>query len=314
MEFGLNILLIIFIAIILDVIFGEIPSKLHPVVWMGKLIDLLSSYLIQYKTKISGVILTFVVSFTFTLATYVLISLLVANNTFYILVSAIILSTTFAIRALIKSAANIKKDLSCDINIARKNMSYLVSRDTTTLSEEDIVSATIETLTENITDSVIGPLFYALIFTVPGAIFYRVINTLDAMVGYKKPETMEIGWFPAKIDDILNYLPARITGIIIVLASFILGMNWRNSYKIMRRDARNPESPNSGFPMAAAAGALGIRLEKIGHYQIGDNNEKLGTEKISKAILLTITSIILFLIFEFSIYIIFLVLLGILII
>jgi adenosylcobinamide-phosphate synthase len=131
---------------------------------------------------------------------------------------------------------------------------------------------------------------------------YRVVNTLDAMVGYKKVETIKIGWFPAKLDDILNYLPARITGIIIVIVALLLRMDWRNSYKVMIRDARKPDSPNSGYSMAAAAGALGIKLKKIGYYEIGDDLNPLTKDKISDAILLTKVTIILFLVFASLIY------------
>lgn len=301
MDFQLTILLIILIALIIDVLFGEFPAKIHPVVWIGKLIDILKRYLINYRSKASGIILTLVVVIIFTLATYVLISLSVINNVLYIFISSIILTTTFAIKVLINSAAGIRNDLEGNIDTARKNMSYLVSRNTQDLSIEEIVSATVETLTENITDSVIAPLFYAFIFGVPGAVVYRVINTLDAMVGYKKPETIKIGWFPAKLDDILNYLPARITGLFVVFAALLLRMDWRNSYKIMIRDARKPDSPNSGYSMAAAAGALGIKLKKIGYYEIGDALSPLTKDKISDAILLTKVTIILFLIVAFSI-------------
>jgi adenosylcobinamide-phosphate synthase len=303
MDFQSSILLIILIALIIDLLFGELPARIHPVVWMGKLIDILKSHLINYRSKISGIILTLVLLIFFTLATYVLISLLVKNIILYILVSSIILTSTFAIKMLISSANGIKNDLKRDISTARKSMSYLVSRDTTNLSSEEIVSATVETLTENITDSVTAPLFYAFIFGVPGAVAYRVVNTLDAMVGYKKPETIEIGWFPAKLDDVLNYLPARITGMLVVIAAVILKMDWRNSFKVMMRDARKPESPNSGYSMAAAAGALGIKLKKVGYYEIGDNLNPLKTDKISDAILLTKVTIILFLIFAFMIYV-----------
>ena len=303
MDYQTSILpiIIIIIAIIIDFLFGEFPTQIHPVVWMGKLIALLKSFIINYRSKISGMILTMLTVFIFTLATYVLLYFSTINYIIYIFLSSIILTTTFAIKVLLSSAEGIRNDLNNDVNTARKNMSYLVSRDTTKLSSEEIISATVETLTENITDSVIAPLFYAFIFGVLGAVFYRVINTLDAMVGYKKPETIEIGWFPAKLDDILNYLPARITGMLVVIASVILKMDWRNSYKIIVRDARKPESPNSGYSMAAAAGALGIKLKKVGYYDIGDNINRLTTDKISDAILLTKVTIVLFLLFAFLI-------------
>lgn len=298
----MDILIIIILAIIIDVIFGELPAKIHPVVWMGKLIDIFKAFLINYRSKISGIILTVVILAIFTLATYVIIQLSLLNYILYILVSSILLSITFAIKVLISSAENIKNDLNNDLGKARKSMSYLVSRNTSKLSESEIVSATIETLTENITDSVIAPLFYAFIFGVPGAVAYRVINTLDAMVGYKTPENIKIGWFPAKLDDIANYIPARITGILVVFAAAILRLNWKNAYKIMMRDARKPDSPNSGYSMAAAAGALGIKLQKIDYYEIGDDLNPLTPYMIMEAILLSKVTILLFILIAFIIF------------
>ena len=290
----MDLLLIIIIAIVIDVILGEPPAKIHPVVWMGKVIDFFKGYLIDYRSKISGIILTFLVVMIFTLATYVLLHLSVFNYILYILISSVILSTTFAIKVLLTSAGSMKNDIDHNIEKARKSMSYLVSRNTKELNEEDLTSATIETLTENITDSIIAPLFYAFIFGVLGAVVYRVINTLDAMVGYKTPEKIKIGWFPAKLDDVLNFIPARITGILVVIAAAFLRLNWRNAYKIMRRDARKPDSPNSGYSMAAAAGALGIKLEKIGYYKIGDELSPLTTDKITEAVLLSKITVLLF--------------------
>ena len=287
-------LFIIIIAVVIDVIFGEPPVKIHPVVWMGKLIDFFKGHLISYRSKISGIILTSLVVMIFTLATYVLLHLSAFNYILYILISSIILSTTFAIKVLLTSAINMKNDIDSNIEKARKSMSYLVSRNTMELSEEDLISATIETLTENITDSIIAPLFYAFIFGVIGAVIYRVVNTLDAMVGYKTPEKIKIGWFPAKLDDILNFIPARITGILVVIAAAFLRLNWKNAYNIMRRDARKPDSPNSGYSMAAAAGALDIKLEKIGYYEIGDELSPLTTDKITEAVLLSKITVLLF--------------------
>ena len=287
-------LFIVIIAIVIDVIFGEPPAKIHPVVWMGKAIDFFKGYLIDYRSKISGIILTFLVVMIFTLATYVLLHLSAFNYILYILISSVILSTTFAIKVLLTSAGSMKNDIDHNIEKARKSMSYLVSRNTKELNEEDLTSATIETLTENITDSIIAPLFYAFIFGVLGAVVYRVINTLDAMVGYKTPEKIKIGWFPAKLDDVLNFIPARITGILVVIAAAFLRLNWKNAYKIMRRDARKPDSPNSGYSMAATAGALGIKLEKIGYYKIGDELSPLTTDKITEAVLLSKITVLLF--------------------
>jgi len=135
-----------------------------------------------------------------------------------------------------------------------------------------------------------------------GGVAYRVVNTLDAMVGYKDPENIEIGWFPAKLDDILNYIPARITGLLIIFSAFILQKDWKNAYKIMIRDAKNTPSPNSGYSMAAAAGALKVKLTKKGVYQLGDNINSLEIETIDEAILLTEITIALFIIISSLFY------------
>lgn len=286
---------IILLAVFIDLLMGELPSYAHPVVWMGKLIQLLKRYLLKLKSKWSGFILTIILTITFTVPVLIIIYYSKFNYMIYILISGIILSTTFSIKMLINSSKDIAVDLSSNTEKARQNVSYLVSRDTKNLDNSQLISATIESLTENITDSITSPILFYFIFGVPGAVFYRVVNTLDAMVGYKNEENALIGWFPAKFDDVLNYIPARITGLIIVLSAFILRMDWKNSFKIMVRDARKPPSPNSGYSMAAAAGALGIKLQKPDVYEIGDNKNNLDIETIYSAIKLTKVSVFLFL-------------------
>jgi adenosylcobinamide-phosphate synthase len=210
---------------------------------------------------------------------------------------------------LLKTALDVKSDLDENIDKARKSVSYLVSRDTDELTESFIVSAVIESLTENITDSYIAPIFYYAIF---GAIIlinpignqlfylllipvlYRMFNTLDAMLGYKTEELINIGFFPAKIDDILNYIPARIAGIFVVASAYLLNLDGKNSFRIMRRDARNCPSPNSGFTMATTAGALNIQLIKKDTYILGDSNKIIDKEDITHAVNLSKLTIILF--------------------
>jgi adenosylcobinamide-phosphate synthase len=301
------ILSTIFIALLIDLIIGEPPVSIHPVVWIGNLIQILKNYLIKIPYKLSGFILTTIILLIFLLPLIYILYLLQYNTIILLLVSAGVMSTTFSIKFLIKSSQDISHLIQTDLEKTRQSVSYLVSRDTSKLSESQLVSATVESLTENITDSVIAPLFFAFIFGVPGAVAYRVVNTLDAMVGYKNPENRIIGWFPAKFDDVLNYIPARITGILVVMAAMILGMNWRNSYRIMIRDARKTPSPNSGYSMAAAAGALEIRLEKPGVYQLGDNKSvdkklSLDYKTILNAIKLTKVTIILFVFYSSLIF------------
>ncbi|MBU4547419.1 MAG: adenosylcobinamide-phosphate synthase CbiB, partial [Euryarchaeota archaeon] len=204
------IFLIIFSgAIALDLTLGELPVTIHPVVWMGKLISYLKTFLIKIPSNFSGVILTILLIIIFIVPLITLLNILSFNLLTYIMFSMVLLSTTFSIKFLIISIVKIKEDLNHDLEKSRQSMSFLVSRDTKSLSKEEIVSAAIETLSENITDSVVSPLFYTVISGLPGAFIYRIINTLDAMVGYKDEENYLIGYFPAKVDDILNYIPAR---------------------------------------------------------------------------------------------------------
>jgi len=334
------ILIILVLSIAVDMIFGELPTKLHPVVFIGKIIYFFSKYLVNINSRTTGLVLTTTVSII-TLAIFGLILFLASFNIIvFIIIAVIILSSTFSIKMLLSSAKQIQKDLETGIDVARKSMSYLVSRDTTELNENLIISATIETLSENITDSAIAPIFYYIltniliiiifgylidsniimfssilaifivIIAILVAMLYRVINTLDAMVGYKNKKYINIGYFPAKLDDILNYIPARFGGRTVVLASKFykkLGMDWKNSYKIMKRDAKNPPSPNSGFTMAAVAGALNISLVKKEVYIIGDNknSRELKRENIEKSVKLSRLGISLAIIFLILIFLIF---------
>jgi adenosylcobinamide-phosphate synthase len=310
----LSILAIILIAVVIDLLFGELPTKIHPVVFIGRIIEIFKNLNRKYtflNKRIAGAFLTIFLIILLSLIFAFIIWIFKFNYILMIIISSILLSTTFSIKFLINSADNVKTDLNNNIDNAKKSVSYLVSRDTSQLSYDKIISAVIETLTENITDSVVSPIFYTFILGVLGGITYRVVNTLDAMIGYKNPKNINIGWFPAKLDDILNYLPARITGILIILAAFILKLNWRNSYKIMIRDAKTTPSPNSGYPMAATAGALGIQLTKPGCYKLGDPNNNLKSETITEAIQLTKISIILFLILSTFLFLIFIILLQI---
>jgi adenosylcobinamide-phosphate synthase len=300
----MNLIIIILAAVLIDILFGELPSRVHPVVLVGKLINYLIKSLNNHNTKFTGFIITILTLIIPLIIIYTLLDLSKLNYYIYLLVAAIVLSTTFAIRSLITSVKKIEEDLTEDIEKAKHSISYLVSRETSDLEESDIISAAIETLTENITDSITAPIIYTFIFGILGAVFYRVVNTLDAMMGYKTPKYINTGWFPAKLDDVLNYVPARITGFLMVMAAWILRMNWKNSYKIMVNDARKTPSPNSGYTMAAAAGALEIQLEKKGVYKLGEQVHPLRIETISKTILLTKVTVLIFLIISVLCYII----------
>ncbi|MEE9535309.1 MAG: cobalamin biosynthesis protein, partial [Nitrosopumilaceae archaeon] len=153
-------------------------------------------------------------------------------------------------------------------------------------------------------DGITGPLFYFAIFGLIGAFVYRAINTIDSMIGYKTPIFKNVGWFGANCDKILNYLPARITGLIMILSALILRNDWVSSYQILKRDGLKPESPNSGYPMAALAGALGTKFEKINHYTIGNGDLELTKSHVTSAIkMMKVTSILFSCIFTIPVII-----------
>lgn len=309
-ELFIFIILSLILAIAIDVIFGELPTRIHPVVIIGLLTNFFKSIYIKIKNKLSGLLLVISVGICTSIILFVLYLIGSINSILLFVLFTILLSSTFSIKLLLKTAVDVKKDLNESIEKARKSVSYLVSRNTEELTESFIVSAVIESLTENITDSYVAPVFYYMIFSLIIMInpidnqlyflllipmLYRMFNTLDAMVGYKTEELKDIGYFSAKIDDVLNYVPARISGIYIVAAALLLKLDWRNSYKIMRRDSRKCPSPNSGFTMATTAGALNIQLNKKDTYILGDAATKtIDREDITKAVNLSKLTIILF--------------------
>jgi adenosylcobinamide-phosphate synthase len=317
----MELLIVLLIALIIDLSIGELPSQIHPVVWVGKCIDIIKKSLMDLGGRLSGVLLTIFLLLVFLSLFFLIIDLFI--NFYYLLyiVVAVLLSTTFSIKFLLESVDIVRTDLDKSLEKARASLSMLVSRNTSQLTAEEVCSATVESLTENLTDSVTAPIFYLAIFGILGvilqktvfmgtmeesyqlplilgllaAVTYRVVNTLDAMVGYKNKIYMNIGWFPARADDYLNFFPARLTGVLIVISSSLIGLNWRKSWQIMIRDASNTPSPNSGYPMAAAAGALRVQLIKPGVYILGDKNDSFNLDKITEALLLSKLTITIFL-------------------
>ncbi len=305
------ILLTLVLSLLVDLIYGELPTKIHPVVIIGKFISFFKNIFIKYKNRLSGFFTTLFTVICCCILLVIIMLVCSINDNLFFVVFSLFLSSTFSINMLISTAKDIENDLRYDINKARQSVSYLVSRDTDELTESFIVSATIESMTENITDSYIAPIFY---FTLGSIIFivfnindfiilllipfiYRISNTLDAMLGYTTDELINIGFFPAKLDDILNYIPSRISGMFVVFSAYLLGYNGKNAYEIMKRDARKCPSPNSGYTMASTAGALDIQLVKKDTYILGDNTYEINVLDISKAIKLTSLTIALFTVF-----------------
>jgi adenosylcobinamide-phosphate synthase len=277
-------IIILLLALAIDLAIGEFPRPLHPVVWMGKLASLglkISPRRGRWAQMSYGVVVVVAVLAVFVLAAYFLLSYLHGLNIVaYVVVGAFLLKSTFSVRELRRAALKVKELLQGGkLGRARAEVKALVSRDTSRLDEPHLVSATIESVAENTSDSFTSPLFFFLLFGVPGAIGYRVVNTIDAMIGYHG-EYEYLGKFAARLDDVLNFIPARLSGLLLVASAFLLRVGGKKAWQVMLRDHANTESINAGWPMSAAAGALRTRLEKVGHYRLGNANNRLSPRLI----------------------------------
>lgn len=257
----------IWAAYVMDLIFGDPRSFPHPVIYIGKLISFLEEQVRKVaKTpkalKIGGAFLTFfTVLITYLLAIGILVLAKSISLYLFYFLNVVLMWTCLATKSLQGESMKVFHALAAnDLARARINLSYIVGRDTRELGEEEIAKATVETVAENTADGIIAPLFYLFIGGAPLALAYKAINTMDSMIGYKNEKYLNLGWAAAKLDDLANFIPARITGIFLVVAAFFLKLNFRGSYKVFMRDRCNHLSPNCGYPEAAAAGALDIQL------------------------------------------------------
>jgi adenosylcobinamide-phosphate synthase len=264
LDFWLQVLLL---ALLFDFLIGEPPVFLHPVVWMGNLINFFVARAPQRHKKIYGFFLTVFCTGTALIAGFVIASL--KEDIISLVIAAFFLKSTFSIRMLIVSAIGIKKDLDGGmIEKVRSELKTFVGRDTGRLNEPQASSAIIESLAESFVDGILSPLFYFLLFGLPGALAYRMINTLDSMVGYRKEPFIELGYVSAKLDDIANWIPARLSLIFIFMASVIFGKPL-GAVRTCISDHNKTASPNSGWSMSTVSGALGVRLEKVGYHVLG---------------------------------------------
>lgn len=252
------------IAVIIDWIIGDPSNFPHPVKLMGRIIafeEKLFRKLIKSKMgfKISGLIIVIMnISLGFFLPFYLLKSI-EQFKYLHTIVEIYLIYSCIAARCLHKEAIMVSEALGKGLDDGRKRLSYIVGRDTSSLSEESIVKATIETVAENTSDGVIGPLFYIVLLGVPGGLAYKFINTMDSMLGYMNDKYEDLGYFPAKTDDLFNLIPARLTGLLMNISS-IGRYNVKNGFRIMNRDRKNHKSPNSGYSESAIAGLIGIQL------------------------------------------------------
>lgn len=292
-------LTILLTALLIDFIIGEPPEKLHPTVWVGKLVESLGPKLKssdQKSNKIRGTVLVLLSIGFFVIPVYLLATAAMAVHWLvYLITMSFLLKSTFAIRSMEEHVSPIINSLNRgDFDDVRKRTSLIVSRDTSKLNREGIISATVESTSEGIVDGVISPIFFFCLFGITGAVAFRVVNTLDSMIGYRSPELKSFGWFSANLDTIFNYIPARVAAFLIVLSAWIWRENWRGAASCVIKDSNKTRSKNAGWPMAAMAGALGVRLEKPGAYVLGDGNADPTTDHAQRALRLMKTASILF--------------------
>lgn len=301
----LESLIIVGFALMLDFVFGDPKNKYHPTAWIGGFIAKLTPLGQNQNQKIEQLGGIFVVSIPIGIVVTLLMILdfgisFLTTDWITLVVSVVIgillLKTTIAIKGMERYAMAVVESLETDdMDSARANLSMIVKRNTSNLDRNHVISGVLESVSENTVDGITGPLFYYAIFGLPGAFVYRIINTADSMIGYKTDLFKNLGWFAATSDTVLNYIPSRLTGFVMIIASAILQNNWKESYKIMIRDGKKTPSPNAGYPMAALAGALGTKFEKINHYKLGDGEITLTKEHVSSAIsIMKLTSILFF--------------------
>ena len=289
----------IWIAYVLDLIFGDPQNIIHPVQVIGKMISSGEKYLLgkrhesdrKYKFFAGMILNITVISVTYAV-TY-LIYKSSENSIIFTVAEIYLMYTIFSINSLAREGNRVYNILKeGNIERARKDLSYLVSRDTGTMDEKMIIRSTMETISENTVDGIVAPMLYMFLGGLPLSMTYKAINTFDSMVGYKNEKYMDFSKFSARLDDMANFIPARVTGILIVISAMILGYDYKNSLKIFIRDRKNHSSPNSGHAEAGVAGALGVQFggrvsyfgKEVDKPVIGDKAKDFELEDIKKNI------------------------------
>jgi len=261
---------IVLAAVVLDLVLGDPRALPHPVVAIGRMISFLEPRLRRNfaDERAAGcALLVTTVGASYGVAALLLAAASALAPEAGIAVAVYLSWVSLAARSLHVESGKVAKALERDdLPAARLALSYIVGRETEQLDEGEIVRGAVETVAENTGDGVIAPLFYLMLGGPALAIAYKAVNTLDSMVGYKNERYLQFGWASARFDDLANFLPARLSGLLMVLAAPICALSGGNAWRIMRRDCRNHSSPNSGFPEAAAAGALRVRLGGANRY------------------------------------------------
>ncbi|MGG7147624.1 cobalamin biosynthesis protein [Clostridium butyricum] len=307
------------IGFILDLLIGDPNNPFHPVRGIGLLaykLETIFRKLLKNSLKIAGLIVWIItIILTFAITYGIIFVCMKINKYLGVIVQGIIIYFCISAKGLVVEGYKVIKYLNeGNIEKSRKQLSYIVGRDTESLDSKGITRAVIETIAENMSDGVIAPILFAGIFGAAGSMAYKAVNTMDSMFGYKNDKYIEFGYFPAKLDDLFNYIPARVTGILIIISSFFLKRDYKNSLKIYKRDRYNHTSPNSAHPEAAMAGALDIQLGGANYYfgkivekpVIGDKIKEIEINDVKKTAeilyLSAVMGFILMVIIKFIIY------------
>lgn len=299
------------IGFCIDLLIGDPHEIPHPVVWIGKLITTLEKVLrkIFPKTpagkRIGGICLWFIVTVVSTALPVFLLTLCEFLNTWLrIAAESIMVWQILAIKSLRNESMKVYYALKDkDIARARKNVSMIVGRDTEKLDEAGIARAAVETVAENTSDGIIAPLFFLTIGGAPAGFFYKAVNTMDSMIGYIDPPYKDFGYFAAKMDDILNFIPARLSAILMLLTGKLIGLDASNGWKIFCRDRFKHASPNSAQTESVCAGLLDVQLAGDAWYHgilhkkehIGDPIREIEAEDIPRTCSLMLGSSVIML-------------------
>jgi adenosylcobinamide-phosphate synthase len=274
------------VAYSLDRAFGDPPDRFHPVAWMGRTIVVGRDWALRGGSVGQlwrGALVALIIPTASASLAYAALGEIGRWPSAVVIATGFLLKPMFAVRGL-RDAAYVVRDAldRNDLEAARRGLGSLCSRQAKALDRQELIAATIESVAENTSDSIVAPLFFFACFGLPGAVFYRAVNTLDAMIGYHGRYEYA-GKAAARFDDLLNLLPARLTSLLLLGGGLLAGANVRRGVSILVRDGRRTESPNAGGPMATMAGLLGVRLVKEGAYVLGDEREPLESVQITKA-------------------------------
>ncbi|HUE75467.1 MAG TPA: adenosylcobinamide-phosphate synthase CbiB [Chloroflexota bacterium] len=279
--------MVLLLAVLIDRIVGEPSAALHPVVWIGRLVSSLRDRAPRDHGAVQLAYGALVVGCAVGTAVVVagIVDRMIGRLPLFasLVVGAVALKPTFAVRALDEAGEKVERALARgDKAEAREALRSLVSRDTTDLETPLLAAAAIESLAENSSDSAVAPWLFFLIAGLPGAYAYRAANTVDAMIGYRGAFEY-LGKVGARLDDLLNIVPSRFTALLLVIGAAFNRADALQAVRVARRDARLTSSPNAGWPMSAMAGALGIRLEKVGHYVLDPTGSLPTAESVGRA-------------------------------